>query len=117
MRRKSAGRKPSPRPTTKPIIWHLRISMRWASAVTSSLLSIASASKAPISKICADEERRWLPEVGVAIVLRQQDARLVFADELDKDAAGIRIVAMTAGSEKSPQFARFPARIGPYEVW
>ena len=53
----------------------------------------------------------------MAIVLRQQDARLVFADELDKDAAGIRIVAMTAGSEKSPQFARFPARIGPYEVW
>jgi hypothetical protein len=44
-------------------------------------------------------------------------ARLVFADELDKDATGTRIVAMTAGSEKSPQFARFPARIGPYEVW
>jgi hypothetical protein len=44
-------------------------------------------------------------------------ARLVFADELDKDATGTRIVAMTVGSEKPPQFARFPARVGPYEVW
>jgi hypothetical protein len=27
------------------------------------------------------------------------------------------VVAMRAGSERPPQFARFPARIGPYEVW
>jgi len=44
-------------------------------------------------------------------------ARLVFGDELDKDATGTRIVAMTVGSEKPPQFTRFPARVGPYETW
>jgi hypothetical protein len=44
-------------------------------------------------------------------------ARFVFADELDKDATGTRIVAMTVGAEKPLQFARFPARVGPYETW
>jgi hypothetical protein len=44
-------------------------------------------------------------------------ARFVFAYELDKDATGTRIAAMTVGSEKPPLFARFPARVGSYEVW
>ena len=44
-------------------------------------------------------------------------ARLAFVDELSKDPAAVRIVAMTAGSAKSPQFSRFPVRFGAHEVW
>jgi hypothetical protein len=44
-------------------------------------------------------------------------ARMVFAYELGKDAAAVRIVAMTAGSAKPPQFSRFPVRFGGYEGW
>jgi hypothetical protein len=44
-------------------------------------------------------------------------ARLVFVDEVGKDATGARVVAMTAGSAKPPQFARFPERFGAYEIW
>jgi len=44
-------------------------------------------------------------------------ARLVFIDELGKDPAAVRIVAMTAGAAKSPQFSRFPVRLGAYEAW
>jgi hypothetical protein len=45
------------------------------------------------------------------------NARLVFADEVDKNSTGVRIVAMTAGAAKSPQFSRFPVRLGAYETW
>jgi hypothetical protein len=44
-------------------------------------------------------------------------ARLVFAREFDKDAAGINSVVMMAGSEKTVAFGNTPARIGAYEVW
>ena len=44
-------------------------------------------------------------------------ARLVFAREFDKDAAGIDSVVMMAGSEKPVAFGSIPARIGAYEVW
>ena len=44
-------------------------------------------------------------------------ARLVFVDELDKNAPGARTVAMVVGSEKPPEFARFPVRFGAYELW
>lgn len=43
--------------------------------------------------------------------------RLMLADEVGKDAVGTRVVAMTAGAAKPPQFARFPARLGAYEIW
>ena len=44
-------------------------------------------------------------------------ARLVFAREFDKDAAGINSVVMMAGSERPVAFGSIPARIGAYEVW
>jgi hypothetical protein len=43
--------------------------------------------------------------------------RLMVTDEVDKAANGNRIVAMVAGSAKPPQFQKFPARVGPYEIW
>jgi hypothetical protein len=44
-------------------------------------------------------------------------ARLVFAREFDKDAAGINSVVMMADSERPVVFGSIPARIGAYEVW
>jgi len=44
-------------------------------------------------------------------------ARLMFAREFDKDAAGMNSVVMMAGSEKPVAFGVFPARIGAYEAW
>lgn len=44
-------------------------------------------------------------------------ARLVFVDEVGNSAAANRILAMTAGSARPPQFSRFPARLGAYEAW
>ncbi len=44
-------------------------------------------------------------------------ARLMFAREFDKDAAGMNSVVMMAGSEKPVAFGTFPARIGTYEAW
>lgn len=44
-------------------------------------------------------------------------ARLMFAREFDKDAAGGNSVIMMAGSEKPVAFGKFPARIGTYEAW
>jgi hypothetical protein len=44
-------------------------------------------------------------------------ARLMFAREFDKDAAGKNSVVMMAGSEKPVAFGIFPARIGTYEAW
>jgi hypothetical protein len=44
-------------------------------------------------------------------------ARLMFAREFDKDAAGMNSVVMMAGSEKPVAFGIFPARIGAYEAW
>lgn len=47
----------------------------------------------------------------------KMQARLLFVDEVGKDATGARVVAITAGSARPPQFARFPARFGAYEIW
>jgi hypothetical protein len=44
-------------------------------------------------------------------------ARLMFAREFDKDAAGLSSVIMMAGSEKPVTFGTFPVRIGTYEAW
>jgi hypothetical protein len=44
-------------------------------------------------------------------------ARLLFVREFDEGAAGKSTVVMTAGSEKSVAFGKFPARVGKYEVW
>jgi hypothetical protein len=44
-------------------------------------------------------------------------ARLMFAREFDKDAAGPSSVIMMAGSEKPVTFGTFPVRIGTYEAW
>lgn len=44
-------------------------------------------------------------------------ARLMFAREFDKDAAGMNSVVMMAASEKPVAFGTIPARIGAYEVW
>jgi hypothetical protein len=44
-------------------------------------------------------------------------ARLMFAREFDKGAAGANSVVMMAGSEKPVAFGKFPARIGTYEAW
>jgi hypothetical protein len=43
--------------------------------------------------------------------------RLMFVREFDEGAAGKNTVMMSAGSEKSVAFGRFPARVGKYEVW
>jgi hypothetical protein len=44
-------------------------------------------------------------------------ARLIFAREFDKDAAGTSSVILMAGSEKPVTFGTIPARIGTYEAW
>ncbi len=44
-------------------------------------------------------------------------ARLMFAREFDKGAAGMNSVVMMAGSERPVAFGIFPARIGAYEAW
>jgi hypothetical protein len=44
-------------------------------------------------------------------------ARLIFAREFDKDAAGTSSVMLMAGSEKPVTFGTIPARIGTYEAW
>jgi hypothetical protein len=44
-------------------------------------------------------------------------ARLMFAREFDKDAAGRNSVIMMAVSEKPVALGKFPARIGTYEAW
>lgn len=44
-------------------------------------------------------------------------ARLMFAREFDKGAAGMNSVVMMAGSEKPVALGKFPARIGTYEAW
>jgi hypothetical protein len=44
-------------------------------------------------------------------------ARLMFAREFDKAAAGTNSVVMIAGSEKPVAFGTLPARIGTYEAW
>jgi hypothetical protein len=44
-------------------------------------------------------------------------ARLMFAREFDKGAAGVNSVIMMAGSQKPVAFGTFPARIGTYEAW
>ena len=43
--------------------------------------------------------------------------RLMFVREFDEGAAGKNTVIMSAGSEKSVAFGKFPARVGKYEVW
>jgi hypothetical protein len=43
--------------------------------------------------------------------------RLMYVREFDEGAAGKNTVMMSAGSEKSVAFGRFPARVGKYEVW
>lgn len=47
----------------------------------------------------------------------KERARLMFAREFDKGAAGTSSVVMMAGSEKPVAFGAFPARIGTYEAW
>ncbi len=47
----------------------------------------------------------------------KERARLMFAREFDKGAAGTTSVVMMAGSEKPVAFGAFPARIGAYEAW
>jgi hypothetical protein len=47
----------------------------------------------------------------------KDSARLMFARELDKGAAGMNSVVIMASSGKPVAFGKFPARIGTYEAW
>jgi hypothetical protein len=44
-------------------------------------------------------------------------ARLMFVRESDQDGGGLKTMMLTAGSDKSVAFGKYPARVGKYEVW
>ena len=44
-------------------------------------------------------------------------ARLMFVRESDPSGGGLKTMMLTAGSDKSVAFGKYPARVGKYEVW
>jgi hypothetical protein len=44
-------------------------------------------------------------------------ARLTFVRESDQAGGGLKTMMLTAGSDKSVAFGRYPARVGKHEVW
>jgi hypothetical protein len=44
-------------------------------------------------------------------------ARLTFVRESDQGDGGLKTMMLTAGSDKSVAFGRYPARVGKFEVW
>ena len=61
---------------------------------------------------------RRVPNDGVAAVLRKQGSRPADVRAgIRPGGGGLKTMMLTAGSDKSVAFGKYPARVGKYEVW
>jgi hypothetical protein len=102
---------------TRPELYRFRIDTR-SFAETEWTLQIGSPAFIRKIAVAKKQDGVWFRTMEWRLFCQNKDrARLTFLWEFENGPVGRSSVALVAGSETPPNFERFPAQVGAYEIW